>query len=134
MYCRGVHSAGLKTNTDKGAERAARKLLGLCPSMEAVLVKRGAKGSLLVSGDPDGFVLRQPAMKAKPVVDTTGAGDCFTAAFAVALLAASDRLDGDPESAHAEAMKFAAAAATICVQRQGAMPSMPSRQEVEHLL
>jgi len=129
-----VHPAGLKTDTDKQAERAARKLLGLCPSMEAVLVKRGAKGSLLVSGDPDGFVLLQPAVKAKSVVDTTGAGDCFTAAFAIALLAATARPDSDPESAHAEAMKFAATAAAICVQRQGAMPSMPSRQEVEQLL
>jgi ribokinase len=59
------------------------------------------------------------------VVDTTGAGDCFTAAFAVALLEGKTGAD---------ALRFASAAASICVQRKGAMPSMPSRAEVTALL
>ena len=67
-------------------------------------------------------VLRQPAVTAAKVVDTTGAGDCFTAAFAVGLLSAQT-----PEAA----LQFAATAACLCVQKAGAMPSMPSRCEVE---
>ena len=67
-------------------------------------------------------VLRQPAVAVPLVVDTTGAGDCFTAAFAVGLLGAQS-----PEAA----LQFAATAAALCVQRAGAMPSMPSRREVE---
>ncbi len=59
------------------------------------------------------------------VVDTTGAGDCFTAAYAVAVLEGK---------AGAEALRFASAAACICVQRKGAMPSLPARQEVDALL
>ena len=59
------------------------------------------------------------------VVDTTGAGDCFTAAFGVALM------EGMPA---AEALRFASAAACVCVQRMGAMPSLPTRSEVEALL
>jgi len=33
-----------------------------------------------------GNVIRQPASPALHVIDTTGAGDCFTGAFAVAML------------------------------------------------
>ena len=67
-----------------------------------------------------GFV-RQQAVPTDKVVDTTGAGDCFTAAFAVALL---------NNQTSEEALRFAAAAATLCVQKSGAMPSMPSLSEV----
>ena len=69
--------------------------------------------------------IRQEAIKAPKVVDTTGAGDCFTAAYGVALL------EGKEGS---EALRFASAAGSICVRRRGAMPSMPSREEVEELL
>lgn len=69
--------------------------------------------------------MRQRALRAEKVVDTTGAGDCFTAAFAVAFLEGRA-----PE----EALLFASAAACICVQRLGAMPSLPSRAEVDALL
>jgi ribokinase len=34
----------------------------------------------------------------------------------------------------AEAMRFAAAAASICVSRLGAMTSLPTRQELDRLL
>lgn len=54
------------------------------------------------------------------VVDTTGAGDCFTGAFAVGLMEGRSYL---------EAMQFASAAAAVCVQRKGAMPSLPTRSE-----
>lgn len=56
------------------------------------------------------------------VVDTTGAGDCFTAAFAVAMLEGKSDKD---------AMEFASVAASLCIQQQGAIPSLPSRQEVD---
>ena len=69
--------------------------------------------------------LTAAAARSPQVVDTTGAGDCFTAAFGVALM------EGMP---HTEALRFASAAACICVQRMGAMPSLPSRAEVEALL
>jgi ribokinase len=92
--------------------------------VRTVLVKLGPLGSLLVPPPPE-KPLRQPAFQASQVVDTTGAGDCFTAAFAVALLEGRS---------NAEALRFASAAACICVGRMGAMPSLPSRKEVEELL
>jgi ribokinase len=58
-------------------------------------------------------------------VDSTGAGDCFVGAVA-ALLA-----DGQPLRS---ALGYANIAASICVQRMGAAPSMPSVAEVSAVL
>lgn len=54
-----------------------------------------------------------------------GAGDCFTASYATAIL------EGQ---APAAALRFASASACLCVQSMGAMPSLPARQEVDALL
>lgn len=57
--------------------------------VKQVLVKLGNKGSVLfVEGEKP---IQQPAILAKTVVDTTGAGDTFTAAFAVALVEGKSR-------------------------------------------
>ncbi|PAM97077.1 hypothetical protein CJI59_36705, partial [Streptomyces sp. Alain-F2R5] len=58
-------------------------------------------------------------------VDTTGAGDCFVGALASQL--AIGRPLGD-------ALAYANAAASICVQRMGAAPSMPTADEVNAVL
>jgi ribokinase len=58
-------------------------------------------------------------------VDATAAGDCFTAALAVAI--GEGREIG--VAAH-----FANAAAAISVSRMGAQPSLPTRTEVEEFL
>jgi ribokinase len=71
---------------------------------------------------PEADPIWQPALPVPQVVDTTGAGDCFTAAFMVGLLQGLGP---------AEALRWASAAASLCVQRAGAMPSMPEREEVE---
>lgn len=91
--------------------------------VKQVLVKLGAKGSaLFIEGEKP---IKQPIISAARVLDTTGAGDTFTAAFAVALV------EGKTKE---ECMRFAAAAASLCVQVKGAIPSMPDRASVLHLL
>ena len=87
-----------------------------------VLVKLGARGSLLVGGDR---VWHQPAFEVAKVVDTTAAGDCFTAAVAVGL--------GRGEGLEA-AIRFASAAAAVSVQKKGAIPSLPGVAEAEAVL
>ncbi|KAL7249911.1 hypothetical protein ACSBR1_011987 [Camellia fascicularis] len=88
-----------------------------------VLVKLGAKGSaLFLEGEEP---IKQPIILAPRVLDTTGAGDTFTAAFAVALVEGKSKK---------ECLRFAAAAASLCVQVKGAIPSMPDRKSVLNLL
>lgn len=58
----------------------------------------------------------------KTVADTTGAGDCFTAAFAVASVRGLEVK---------EALQFASTAAALCIQSVGAMSSMPSSEQVQ---
>ena len=61
------------------------------------------------------------AGRAVKAVDTTGAGDCLVGAVAA-------RLAGG--YAIRDALAYANAAASICVQRMGAAPSMPTAAEV----
>ena len=58
-------------------------------------------------------------------IDTTGAGDTFTAALTVALVEGQS-----PE----DALKFACAAGAAATTKRGAQPSLPTRAEVESLL
>ena len=86
-----------------------------------VIVKLGARGVLLVTADG---ALAVPAFPVT-AVDTTGAGDAFAGAFAVAAC------EGRPLP---EALRFACAAAAASVTRAGAIASLPARPEVEALL
>ena len=82
-----------------------------------ICVTLGRRGVLaLVGGEP--VVIPGRSVKA---IDTTGAGDCFVGAVAAQLAA------GNPIQ---DALAYANAAASICVQRMGAAPSMPTAAEV----
>ncbi|MFD6095161.1 ribokinase [Nocardiopsis flavescens] len=97
-------------------------LAALLERVPEVLITLGGEGSL--HGTRSGAPVHVPALKVD-AVDTTAAGDTFCGSFAVA------RAEGaDP----AGAMRFAAAAAALSVQRRGASSSMPARAEVEDLL
>jgi ribokinase len=88
---------------------------------KTICVTLGKRGLLaLVEGKP--LIIPGHTVKA---VDTTGAGDCFVGAVAAQLAAGS--------SIH-EALHYANAAASICVQRMGAAPSMPTAADVEAVL
>lgn len=91
--------------------------------VKQVLVKLGAKGSaLFVEGEKP---IKQSIIPAARVIDTTGAGDTFTASFAVGFVEGKSR---------EECLRFAAAAASLCVQVKGAIPSLPDRKSVLNLL
>jgi ribokinase len=86
-----------------------------------ICVTLGKRGVLaLIDGEP--FMAAARPVKA---VDTTGAGDCFVGALAAQLA------EGIPLR---QAMGYANVAASICVQRMGAAPSMPSAAEVAALM
>jgi len=105
--------------TAEDAEKAAKELLAR--GAGAVVFKLGERGCLVVTKDE---VVHLPSYIVE-VVDTTGAGDAFTAALAVAL--------GEGKSLR-EASVFASAAGALAVTKFGAQPSMPARAEVERFL
>jgi ribokinase len=107
-----------RANPDPAA--AAEKLLAM--GVRNVALKLGSQGVFLAGRDCP--TERVPACPVN-AVDTTAAGDCFNAAFAVALTR------GKPPAA---AARYAAAAAAISVTRPGAQPSLPSASEVEAFL
>ena len=85
---------------------------------QKILLTRGSRGATLWTGSE---LLFQPAFRVK-AVDTTAAGDCFLGYYAAALS------EGLP---YAQALRLAAAASALAVQKQGAAPSIPMRSEVE---
>ena len=99
---------------------AAERLLAM--GVRNVALKLGAQGVYLCGRDCTAQSVPGFPVKA---VDTTAAGDCFNAAFAVALTRGSE-----PR----EAARYASAAAAISVTREGAQPSLPSGAEVDAFL
>jgi ribokinase len=84
---------------------------------QVICVTLGRRGAVaLVEGD----MIVIPA-RVVTAVDTTGAGDCFVGALAARLSAGVALRD---------ALTYANVAASICVQRHGAGPSMPTAGEV----
>jgi ribokinase len=92
---------------------------------EAVVVTCSEKGSWYRGrGMADGITLHCPAFWVE-AADTTGCGDVFRGAYAVALLA------GEPLE---ERLRFASAAAALKATKLGGQASFPSREEVQAFL
>ena len=87
-----------------------------------VALTLGGEGAALYKMGQE--IARVPAYDVE-VVDTTGAGDTFCGALAVALA------EGQPPET---ALRFASAAAALAVTRPGAQPSLPKRAQVDALL
>ncbi len=87
-----------------------------------VALTLGGEGAALFKMGQE--IARVPAFDVD-VVDTTGAGDTFCGALAVALA------EGQPPK---QALRFASAAAALAVTRPGAQPSLPKRAQVDAML
>ena len=110
---------GVRESADDARFIDAARSLQTSPD-QTICVTLGQRGVVaLVGGAPLIIPGRMVA-----AIDTTGAGDCFVGALA------SQLADG---AAMRDALEYANAAASICVQRMGAAPSMPTAEEVEAL-
>lgn len=112
IECRGIDDA----------VEAAQKLVRIAPSRYAV-IKLGERGALLYDAEQD----YSKYVKGYPVeaVDSTAAGDAFTAAMTAHYLRYGD--------IH-QAVAYANAAGALAVTRLGAQPSLPTAREVEAFL
>jgi ribokinase len=102
----------------EAAARAAAAIRAL--GTRHAILTLGERGAL---ADGPGGPLHAAAV-AVAVVDTTGAGDAFNGALAVALA---------ERRPLADALRFANVTAALACTRRGAQPSMPSRAEVDQL-
>jgi len=90
----------------------------LLDAVPALVITLGADGALVRTRDESTQVPGIPI----DVVDTTGAGDTFCGALAARL---------DEGATLAEATRFATAAAALSVRRAGAVPAIPTREEID---
>lgn len=97
-------------------DQACRALLEMGP--EIVVLKRGELGSKLFTARQE---VEVPSIQVTEV-DPTGAGDCFSAGFAVACLESKPLV---------EAARFANIVGALSVTRLGPMEGAPTRGEVE---
>lgn len=94
------------------------------PNESEALAVEGASGTLVVTLGEQGARLAGAQIPASPAapVDTTGAGDAFCAAFAVALAEGA---------ADADAVRWGCAAGAHMVEHEGVIPGLPTRAELE---
>jgi ribokinase len=110
---------GIPVRGPEDAARAAACLRERGASL--VVVKLGAQGAFVLG---DGVAAAVPARRVMPV-DTTAAGDAFTAALTLALVEGRDPV---------AATQFGCAAGTLATLTAGAQPAMPRRQAVDDFL
>lgn len=109
-------------------EAAARELID--GGISIVAVTLGSKGAYVCTREGGkvvpGFV--------SSVVDTTGAGDSFWGGF-LSQLIASGKHPSEVSLAEAESFsRFGNALASLCVEKRGGIPSMPSLDEIQKKL
>jgi ribokinase len=108
---------------DRAAARTAAVRLRQM-GVGTAIVTLGEAGSVIAADDvPDG-VVHVPAYPVE-AVDTTAAGDTYCGCLVVALAEGRSLVD---------AVRFASAAAALCVQKLGAQPSTPWREEIDAFL
>ena len=108
----------------KGTESCLQAAYSLFQKVKAkyIVIKLGSRGAFFFDGKHFDLI---PAYRSEEVVDTTAAGDTFTAAMTLEYLRSGNIKD---------AIKFGAAAAAIAVSRKGASTSVPTSDEVKEFL
>lgn len=107
---------GRKINTREELKNGAREMLA--KGVKGIIATLGEDGCLFVTKEKEMFFEANKVT----AVDTTAAGDSFTAGFALAL---------SEDKNLEEAIRFGQKVSAITVTRKGAQTSLPSREEVE---
>jgi len=115
------NESGFVAGTGEAPTPAALAALLTTAGLQTVVVTLGAAGAMAASRDA---FAQHPAF-AQAVVDTTGAGDTFNAAFLAAMLEGQSLQAG---------LRFACAAASHAVTAVGARSGRPDRATVERTL
>ncbi len=111
---------GIKPKDEESCRMAAEKLASRVKA-EYYVIKLGGKGAAVCK---DGNVTIVPTYDVK-VVDTTAAGDSFTAALTYEFLRSGDMV---------RACKFGNAVASVTVSRKGASDAVPTEAELNEFV
>lgn len=111
--------SGMEIKSEEDIIKAAKSLIE--KGVKNVIVTLGGAGSLLVTKDSE-KKFSSPKVKA---IDTTAAGDTFTAGLAKSLL--------EGKSIE-ESIKFGHIASAIAVTRKGAQTSIPSLEDIDEFI
>jgi len=103
-------------------KKVSEKVLEKYPSLKWVAIRLGAKGAYVKTKEAEAY---QPAFKVK-VVDTTGAGDAWTAGFIVFHILEGKDLE--------TSIKYANAVGGLTCTKYGATTALPTRKELEEFL
>lgn len=99
--------------------------------LTAVVLTLGSEGAKVFFNKN---VFEIPGKKVK-AVDATGAGDAFWGAFLSSLLIQGVKKTSDiTEEALRKAMEYGNYSGALCVQKKGAISSLPTREEIEELI
>jgi ribokinase len=105
--------------------------VGTAKELGTEILARGAGHAVITLGEHGAYCTWGmygeliPAVEVECVVDTTGAGDAFNAAFAVAIAEGAEPI---------EAARRGCAAGAFAVQRWGVIPGLPTRDELDDLV
>ena len=107
---------GIEVTDFSSAEQAAREISVLGP--QTVIITMGGQGGLVLTNDDDMFTFEPLDVE---TVDTVAAGDAFAAGLSVAI--------GEGQSIR-ESVEFGRVSGGLAVTAEGAMISMPTREQV----
>ncbi len=105
----------------QGADSSLRAALALFKRVKCkyLVIKQGSRGAFLYDGKHYSMI---PAYRADKVVDTTAAGDAFTAAMVLEYLESGGDI--------VLSAKYGAAAGAVAVSKNGAASSVPTTAEI----
>ncbi len=115
--------------TDEADPELAAKRLN-DSGISCVVVTLGKRGALVSVGGGSMIV---PGYR-NPAVDTTGAGDAFWGGFLHGMVTLNKRPEQLTIKQAADCADWGNAVATCCVQKRGAIPAMPTLDEVKSLM
>ena len=110
----------------KDVEQAAERLYR--QGVKVVAITLGGDGAYLYSRDGG---IKVPGFAVSHVEDTNGAGDSFWGGFLYKISTSSKKLEELTKEELKEYARFGNAVASLCVEKKGAIPAMPTLAEVE---
>ena len=110
---------------EEDLDRAAAILLEKYPNIKLMNLTAGGSGSIAFYG---GSIVREAGEHVDKVIETTGAGDTFCGCVLNYVL--EHGLEGLTENNLHEMLKYANRAASLIIQRKGALKVMPEKEEI----